>query len=94
MQELQVRILLVLIYVVIKFYLSKGEMDYVPIQSQMERVLTDATRSACINITIHTNNMDEIAEKFSIELLYVMPLKGFFVIPDITTVTIVDITGE
>ena len=68
-----------------------------PIRSQffeMERVLTDATRSVCIDVTIHTDNMDEIAEKFSIELLFAEPSGGFFVVPNITTVTIVDTTGE
>ena len=98
MQELQVRISLVLHYIIHKNRcLPKGEMDYMPIRSQFfekERTLTNDERSACIDVTIHTDNMDEIAEKFSIELLYAMPSGGFFVIPDMTTVTIVDITGE
>ena len=72
-------------------------MDYMPIRSQffeMERTLTNNERSACIDVTIHTDNMDEIAEEFSIKLRYAMPSGGFFVIPDITTVTIMNITGS
>ena len=72
-------------------------MDYMPIRSQffeMERVLTNAVRSACIDVTIHMDNVYEDTEEFSIELLYAMPSGGFFVTPNITTVTIMDTTGE
>ena len=76
---------------------TKGELDYMPIRSQffeMERVLTNAARSACIDVTIRMDNVYEDTEEFSIELLFAEPSGGFFVAPDITTVTIMDTTGE
>ena len=52
--------------------LLTDEMDYMPIQSlffEMERVLTNAARSACIDATIRMDNVYEDTEEFSIELL-------------------------
>ena len=85
------------VYIISNICLPKGEMDYIPIRSrffEMERVLTDASRSACVDVTIRMDNVYEDTEEFSIKLLYAMPSGSFFVIPSITTVTIMDTTGE
>ena len=60
----------------------------------MEGVLNDATRSRCIDVTIHMDSVDEIAEDFCIELLYMNHSEGYLVVPNMLCVTIVDITGK
>ena len=51
-------------------------------------------RSACVDVTIRTDNVYEGVEDFSLDLFFDNAEIGFFVIPNVTTVTISDTTGS
>ena len=72
------------------------ENDYQRIRgSQQERFFSNDNRRASTDVTIRTDNVHESAEEFSLYLFFASPQTGFFVIPDIVTVTILDaIIGE
>ena len=46
------------------------------------------------DVTINTDNVYEGTEEFNLVLTFAQPRRRFFVIPNITTVTINDTTGE
>ena len=51
-------------------------------------------RRASANVTIRTDNVYEGVEEFSLDLFFALPQAGFYVIPNIATVTIHDTTSE
>ena len=52
-------------------------------------------RRASAEVTIRTDNIYyEGVEEFSLDLFFASPQSGFFVIPNIATVTIIDTTSE
>ena len=76
------------------FLCYTGEQDYQPIRSQ-EQTLNNHVRRASVNVTIRTDSESEGVEQFSLELSLASPQTGFFVRPNIATVTILDaILGE
>ena len=69
--------------------------DYQSIRgSQQEQFITNTMRRASAEVTIRTDNVYEGVEEFSLELFFATPQTGFFVIPNIATVTINDTTSE
>ena len=69
------------------------EDDYQRIRgSQQEQFITNTMRRASAEVTIRTDNLNEGVEEFSLELFLAQPQTGFFVIPSITTVTVLDST--
>ena len=77
-------------------YACADEADYVPINvGSQEQQLNNSKRTACVDVTIKTDDVRESAEDFSLNLFYVNPQTRFFVMPIIATVTILDATmGE
>ena len=72
-----------------------GEDDYQRIfGSQQEQFFNDAIKRASANVTIRTDNIYEGAEGFNLDLFFASPQAGFYVIPNIATVTINDTTSE
>ena len=51
-------------------------------------------RRASAEVTIRTDDVYEGAEEFDLDLFFANPQAGFFVIPNIATVTITDTTSE
>ena len=51
-------------------------------------------RRASAEVTIRTDDKYEGVEEFSLELFFASPRTGFFVKPNIATVTIVETTSE
>ena len=47
-------------------------------------------RRASAEVTIRTDNVNEGAEEFTLELFFAQPQSGFFVIPSIATVIVLD----
>ena len=72
------------------------EDDYQHIHgSQQERQLTYSNRRASADVKINIDSMYEGVEEFSLELYFASPQTGFFVSPNIATVTVLNtIVGE
>ena len=72
------------------------EDDYQRIRgSQQEQLITNTMKRASAEVTIRTDNVYyEGVEEFSLDLFFSSPQTGYFVIPNITTVTINDTTSE
>ena len=51
-------------------------------------------RRASAEVTIRPDNVYEDDEEFSLDLYFTQPQTGYFVIPNIATVTIKDATSE
>ena len=75
---------------------NTDEDDYQRIRgSQQEQLITNTMRRASAEVTIRTDNVYfEGVEEFSLDLFFASPQTGFFVLPNITTVTINDTTSE
>ena len=72
-------------------HVHTDEDDYQRIRgSQQEQFITNTMRRASAEVTIRTDNVYEGVEEFSLDLFFASPQSGFFVIPNITTVTILD----
>ena len=72
-----------------------GEDDYERIRgSSQERFFNNDNRRASADVTIRTDDVYEGAEMFSLDLFFASPQTGFFVIPDIANVTIIDAISE
>ena len=75
--------------------LYTDEDDYQRIRgSQQEEFISNTIRRASAEVTIRTDNVYEGAEEFSLDLFFASSQTGFFVIPNIATVTITDTTSE
>ena len=73
------------------YIIYTDENDYQRIRgSQQEQFITSTMRRASADVTIRIDNVNEGAEEFSLELFFASPQSGFFVIPNIATVTILD----
>ena len=67
------------------------EDDYQRIRgSQQERLINNNVRRASADVAIKTDNVYESVEEFSLDLFFASPQTGFFVMPNIATVTILD----
>ena len=86
----------VLWYCIIITYYMSDEDDYQRIRgSQQERFFNNDNRRASADVTIRTDNVYESVEEFSLDLFLASPQTGFFVTPNVYTVTILDaIIGE
>ena len=72
-------------------HVHTDEDDYQRIRgSQQEQFITHTMRRASAQVTIRTDNVYEGVEEFSLDLSFTQPQTGFFVIPNIATVTILD----
>ena len=78
------------------YYYLSGENDYQRIRgSSQESLFNNDNRRGSADVTIRTDNVYESVEEFSLDLFFASPQTGFFVIPNIATVTILDaIVGE
>ena len=77
-------------------YNYTDEDDYQRIRgSQQEQFFSNTMRRASAEVTLRTDNVYEGVEEFRLELFFASPQTGFFVIPNIATVTVLDaIIGE
>ena len=72
-------------------HVHTDEDDYQRIRgSQQEQFFSNIKRRASAEVTIRTDNVYESVEEFNLDLSFTQPQTGFFVIPNIVTVTILD----
>ena len=81
---------------VLTVYTLTDEDDYQHIRgSQQERLLNNNIRRASADVAIKTDNVYDGVEEFSLDLFFAAQQTGFFVMPNIATVTIYDaLIGE